>query len=186
MTGDRLIEPSNNNPLTPARDRVSSLVLFIGIPGSGKSTLAQQLMTVRPGFVWISTDRIRAQLFGDEAIQGSWVQIWNEVQRQLRESLRQIHQGDAQGVLYDATNVVRRERRQVLASFRQIGFQHITGWWIDVPLSVCLQRNQQRDRQVPDDIIQRMHRRLMGAPPSLQEDIDCLIRYPNLGNGNYP
>ena len=48
----------------------SQLILLIGLPGSGKSSLAEQLVAQSPGSAIISTDAIRAQLFGDEGIQG--------------------------------------------------------------------------------------------------------------------
>jgi predicted kinase len=154
------------------------LIMLIGLPGSGKSTLARQLQATLPGYILISTDAIRAALFGDEAIQGSWLLVWREVQRQFHQAVQQIQSGQAQAAIYDATNVVRRDRRQVLTQARSIGFTHITGVWLDPPLAVCLERNQKRDRQVPEAVIQRMHRRLVGAPPSLLEQLDCLVRYP--------
>jgi len=154
---------------------MSRLILLIGLPGSGKSTLAASLLQECPQRCLISTDAIRAQLFGSEAIQGNWLLIWQEVGRQMREAVRQIEQGQATEAIYDATNVVRKQRRQAIALARQSGFTHITGLWLDVPISVCVRRNQARDRQVPKDIISRMNRRLCGAPPSLQEGLDELI-----------
>jgi len=156
------------------------LILLIGLPGSGKTTLAQRIQASSSGYLIISTDRIRAQLFGDEAIQGSWLLIWRQVQQQMQQAIAQIHEQKSIAVLYDATNVVRRDRRQLLVQLRSIGFNHLTGLWVDTPLPLCLERNQQRLRQVPEAVILRMHRRLTGAPPSLAEGLDCLIRYPIL------
>ncbi|MFM6339734.1 MAG: AAA family ATPase, partial [Dolichospermum sp.] len=42
---------------------------------------------------------------------------------------------------------------------------------------LCLARNQRRIRQVPQDIIFRMHRQIWDAPPSLEEGIDELFSY---------
>lgn len=156
------------------------LILLIGLPGSGKSTLAAQLQETVPQYALVSTDAVRGQLFGNEAIQGEWLLIWREVRRQLRQAVEQIHQGQTCGVIYDATNVVRRARRQLLAQVREMGFTHISGLWLDVPLEVCLERNSRRDRQVPEAVILRMHRCLAGAPPSLTEGLDCLMQYPLL------
>jgi predicted kinase len=179
--------------LLPIPEQTPALILLIGLPGSGKSTLARELQAIDPSYAIVSTDAIRQQLFGDESIQGSWNLIWVEVQRQLRQVVSrmesdphlqvypdplQIFQRPMRAVIYDATNVVRRDRRQLIATLRSLGFRHITGFWLDTPLELCLQRNQNRCRQVPEAVIQRMGRRLIGAPPSLAEGLDCLIRHP--------
>lgn len=154
------------------------LILLIGLPGSGKTTLAGQIQSIDRGYIVISTDRIRAELFGDEAIQGAWPLIERSLQQKMQQAIEQIRQQQAIAVLYDATNAVRRDRRHFSAKARSIGFNHVTGLWVDTPLPLCLERNQQRQRQVPEPVILRMHRRLTGAPPSLAEGLDCLIRYP--------
>jgi predicted kinase len=123
----------------------------------------------------ISTDAIRAHLFGDEAIQGSWLKIWLEIRREFQEAVSQISSGEIEFALYDATNVVRKQRRQAIALARKMGFTDITGIWMDVPIEICLERNQQRLRRVPEEAILRMARRLSGAPPSLEEGLDRLI-----------
>lgn len=156
------------------------LILLIGLPGSGKSTLAASLQQACPGRTLISTDAIRAQLFGDEAIQGEWRLIEHMLQRQLQQAAALA--GRSPTAIYDATNVRRRQRRAAIAMVRASGFQHITGIWLDTPLSVCLQRNCQRDRQVPEAVIQRMHRQLQGAPPNSRDGLDALIRVTAAGS----
>ena len=69
------------------------LILLIGLPASGKSSLAQNLLATQPKFKLISTDAIRKQLFGDEAIQGPWFLIWQELQRQFQQAAIQISRG---------------------------------------------------------------------------------------------
>jgi predicted kinase len=137
--------------------------------------LAQALLRSKPARRLISTDAIRAELFGDEATQGSWLQIEREVERQFRQTVQNILRGQVTEGIYDATNVERKQRRQAIALARTCGFTHITGLWLNTPLWLCLERNRQRDRQVPEDIILKMHRCLLGAPPSLAESLDCLI-----------
>jgi predicted kinase len=151
------------------------LVLLIGLPGSGKTTFARSLLADNPTARIVSTDAVRAQLFGDEAVQGSWRQVWQEVDRQLQIAIGLICLGDAAFAIYDATNVVRRDRRCVLARAREIGFRQITGVWLNTPLNVCFIRNRGRDRQVPEAVMLRMARRLEGAPPSLSEALDHLV-----------
>jgi predicted kinase len=123
---------------------------------------------------------IRGQLFGDEAIQGAWLKIWLEIRREFQEAVSQISSGEIDFAIYDATNVVRKQRRQAIALARKIGFTYITGIWVDVSIEICLERNQQRPRRVPEEIILRMARRLYGAPPSLEEGLDRLIQTNSL------
>jgi predicted kinase len=156
------------------------LLLLIGLPGSGKSTLARQWQQ-QGGRLLVSTDAIRQKLFGDEAIQGPWGLVQCELRQQLRSGLEQIAQGQVQEVIYDATNTRRRYRREIIRLCRALGFGTIIAVWLDTPLSLCLERNLQRDRQVPESVIYRMARQLENAPPSLNEDLDCLIRYSASG-----
>jgi predicted kinase len=151
------------------------LILLIGLPGSGKSTLARSFLTTEPTGCLISTDAIRSQLYGDEAIQGSWLKVWLNVCQQFQSAVEQASQGRSPYAIYDATNAVRKQRRQTIATARKAGFTSITGIWLNVPLPICLDRNRSRDRHVPEDVILRMYRRLYGAPPSLEEGLDGLV-----------
>ena len=151
---------------------MTKLLLLIGLPGSGKSTLAKQLLTQCPQMQLISTDAIRGQLFGSETIQGPWLLIWRELERQFQQAITAD-----QGVIFDATNAQRKNRREVITLARDCGFRHLTGIWVRTPVWLCLARNQRRIRQVPEDIILRMHRQLRDAPPSLEEGIDELISF---------
>lgn len=148
------------------------LILLIGLPGSGKSTLADQLMAAWPTYRLVSTDAIRGQLFGDPAVQGDWRLVWNEVRLQFQSALL-----DQTTIIYDATNVKRANRQDVIKLGRELGFSTITGIWIRTRLQECLARNRSRDRQVPEEIILSMYRQLWGAPPSLSEGMDHLIFY---------
>jgi predicted kinase len=151
---------------------MTKLILLIGLPGSGKSTLAKQLLTECPQMRLISTDVIRGQLFGLEAIQGPWLLIWRELERQLQQAITAN-----QGVILDATHAQRKNRREVITLARDCGFSYIMGIWVKTPVWLCLARNQKRLRQVPEDIILRMHRQIRDAPPSLEEGIDELISF---------
>ena len=160
----------------PSGDRPIPLVVLVGIPGSGKSTWAKAYVAQHPDYCLVSTDQIRASLYGDEAVQGDWRQVWRQVLTQWQRGIEQVQQGKLTGVLYDATNTRRRNRRQVIVTARTLGFNPITLVWFDVPLTVGLSRNRLRSRQVPPEVIVAMHRQLCGAAPSLAEDVDQIQR----------
>lgn len=138
------------------------------------------MVVAEPKLKLISTDKIREQLFGDEVIQGEWLLVWREVQRQFQRAAIPVSCGEVGAAIYDATNAQRRHRREVISSARAAGFKQIVGLWVDTPVWLCLARNRRRDRQVPEEVILRMHRQLRDAPPSLSEGLDRLLRYSQL------
>ena len=158
---------------------MTKLILLIGLPGSGKSTLASHLLAQYPGSQLISTDAIRSQLFGAPEVQGSWLLVWRQVHRQMHQAVEQ-----SSLAIYDATNAVRRYRRDAIALARTTGFTEVIGLWLDTPLSLCLERNAQRDRIVPEEVIWQMHASLRHTPPSQQDGFDYLIRYSSARCGN--
>ena len=151
---------------------MTKLILLIGIPGSGKSTLAKQLVSECPQMQLVSTDAIRGQLFGSEAIQGSWLLIWQEIERQFQQSVI-----TEKLTLFDATNAQRQHRREVITLARNLGFTRIIGIWVRTPVWLCLARNKKRLRQVPEEVILRMHRQLRDAPPTLADGLDQIVDY---------
>lgn len=152
------------------------LILTVGIPGSGKSTWAQNLIAEKPNYQIISTDSIRAQLYGDEAIQGEWMEIHRAIVQALKLARQSMSQGHTAAVIYDATNAKRRQRREFIQLARSCHYHPLIAAWIDTPLAVCLQRNAARSRRVPPDIIEKMHRQLTAAPPTTEEDLDQVIK----------
>lgn len=158
---------------------MTKLILLIGLPGSGKSTLARKLLVECPESHLISTDSIRAQLFGSEEVQGSWVLVWHQVQEQMRQAV-----AVSPLAIYDATHAVRHYRTEAIALAREVGFTSLIGVWLDTPLVLCLERNQTRKRTVPEEVILQMHASLLSAPPTQEEGFDYLIRYssPRCGN----
>jgi len=104
----------------------------------------------------ISTDAIRSQLFGDEAIQGPWLLVWREVQRQFQQAVAANSRAAARFAIYDATNAQRRHRSHCTCPCYWL-YPH---YWAVVRYSslLCLARNRRRERLVPEDVILRMHR----------------------------
>lgn len=136
---------------------------LIGPPSSGKSTFAKQLIKLNPTAKIVSTDAIRALLFGDESIQGDWSLIEEKVLSQMQAAFQA-----KQPVIYDATNAKREWRQSLLKQVADENVQWIA-WYLTTPLSVCKAWNQQRHRQVPETAIEEFFQALQANPPLPRE-----------------
>jgi predicted kinase len=162
---------------------MASVIILIGVPASGKSSLAEQMLratnqasdqnssSLTHGQTQlISPDRIRASLYGSAATQGDWAEIWSQVQQEFANAAK-----SQQSVIYDATNYKREYRKNIIDLAKEYGFKPITGVWLDVPLWICLSRNDIRDRVVPEDVVVEMYRTLAYSPPTLSEGFDRIL-----------
>lgn len=136
---------------------------LIGPPSSGKSTLANQLIKLQPTAKIISTDAIRALIFGDESIQGDWSLIEENVLSQMRESFQA-----GQPVIYDATNAKLEWRKSLLSQVASDNVQWMA-WHLQTPLELCKAWNKQRRRQVPETVIDEFFQSLKDNLPRLEE-----------------
>ena len=66
----------------------------------------------------------------------------------------------------DATNLSPHERHTWIKMARDYGYE-VHAVFFDVPVEVCMDRNQRRDRVVPEDVMQRMSSKL--RPPTFEE-----------------
>lgn len=139
---------------------------MVGIPGSGKSTVAQQLADLTQGLI-ISTDRIREQLYGDEIVQGNWLEIEQKVLQEMEQAI-----ASSQPIIYDATNAYRPWRLDILEKVALV-YPKISRSWIawvlETPMETCKLRNQSRQRQVPESVIEQMEKAIANFPPTLSE-----------------
>ncbi|MEM7761545.1 MAG: ATP-binding protein [Cyanobacteria bacterium P01_A01_bin.40] len=136
---------------------------LIGLPGSGKSTFARELSQQIPNSVIISTDEIRLRLFGDEKIQDEWNRVEQKVIEQVKLGIDY-----EQSVIYDATNVRLDWRNSFLRQLQHLNSEWIA-WWIKTPVEICKQWNQQRSRQVPNQVIDTYQEYLEQSPPNVDE-----------------
>lgn len=131
--------------------------LLIGPPASGKSTLAGVLAGLT-GATVLNTDALRAELFGDASTQGPWDAIEQLLHQRLREA---VAAGTA--VILDATHCQRPWRLAITQALELPAPVQWIGWWLTTPLEQCLEWNQQRERQVEEEVITRMHANLPTA-----------------------
>ena len=146
----------------------SEMILLIGFPGSGKSTWAERYSTNRNHTVSISSDKIREELYGDEATQGDNNKIFSLVRERAEEALK-----DCKDVIIDATNMTAKDRSAYFDIAKTYGAT-VTGILFDIPIEECKRRNSKRDRIVPDFVYDKMTKHY--EQPQLSEGFTMLIR----------
>lgn len=129
-----------------------SLILLVGIPGSGKTTYAEKYLEVCNNTIHLSSDKIRAELWGNEATQGDNNEVFSLMQSRAIEALN-----NGQNVLYDATNVTRKDRSYIIALCPK--FVKIECHIIWAPIEACIERDTARERTVGKAVIDKMLKR---------------------------
>lgn len=129
-----------------------SLILLVGIPGSGKTTYAEKYIEEHPGTVHLSSDKIREELWGNEATQGDNNEVFSLMQSRAIEVLN-----NGLSVLYDATNVTRKDRAYIISLCPK--FVKIECHIVWAPIETCIERDAARERTVGKEVIDRMLKR---------------------------
>jgi predicted kinase len=133
------------------------VVLAIGLPGSGKSSWFK-----RHNITPLSSDLVRQILFDDATEQRFQDLVFSNLRSMLRARLiarRPLN-------YLDATNLTPHDRHSWIKLAKDFGYE-AQAVYFDVPLEVCLERNQRRERVVSEDIMRKMAAKL--KPPSFDE-----------------
>jgi predicted kinase len=148
---------------------MNKVIMGIGIPGSGKTTILKRFAEENK-YTYICPDDIREELAGDASDQSKDRDVWGVANARLRES---YDKGNT--IVFDATFADKFYRKMFLDGLREHGVNNIQALYVDIPLETALERNSQRDRQVPEVIIKKMNQSLMDVPPKIEEGIDSLL-----------
>ena len=140
-----------------------NLILLVGIPGSGKTTYAEKYIKEHPDTVHLSSDKIRAELWGNEATQGDNSEVFSLMQSRAIEALN-----NGKDVVYDATNVTRKDRAYIISICPN--FVKIECHIIWAPIEMCIERDAARARTVGKEVIDKMLKRFQA--PYYDEGID--------------
>jgi len=156
--------PAPQAPATPAvvpagaqRPPKGIVVLAIGLPGSGKSSWFK-----RHNVIPLSSDMVRSLLFDDVREQRFQDLVFSNLRSMLKARL--IAKRPMNYV--DATNLTPQERQHWIKLAKDYNYE-VHAVFFDVPLEVCVERHQRRDRVVPEDMMRKMAAKL--KPPSFDE-----------------
>ena len=143
-----------------------SIVLPIGVSGSGKSTFVENYFKKSEV---LSSDFFRYMIGDDQGNQS--------VSKDAFEALHFIttkrleHQ---KMVVIDATNVQKYARENSLTFAKEYSYP-ITAIILDLPIDICVERIESRERKVPLDVIERQKGQLEETLLSIQDEgFDCI------------
>lgn len=146
------------------------LIVLGGLPASGKSTYAEMLFESGI-FQIVCPDLIRKAFYGDESIQGDGKRVFETAFHDIKE-----YGCLGENVVFDATNI-NADRREALVKEMRPYFDIIIFKWFHTPLCICLDRNQKRKKQVPEDVLWRMSDNFQA--PTMREGWDYIEEIKN-------
>lgn len=148
---------------------MQKVILGIGIPGSGKTTVLQKFADTYD-YAYICPDDIRAELLGDVTDQSRGDEVWKEAYQRTANAL-----AEGKSVVFDATFTNEAARMELIQFAREHGAEKIQGVHVDTPLEVAKERNQERERVVPEHVLERMHNKLQEQQPEISEGFDTIF-----------
>lgn len=126
-------------------------IMMVGLPASGKSTYAKKLAKEYDANIH-SSDAIREELSGDINNQNINELVFKTLHNRIKEDLK-----NGRSCIYDATNISYKRRMVFLEELKNIPCEKICEL-IATPYEECLKRNAERERKVPEYVIERMYR----------------------------
>ena len=129
---------------------MAKLIMLVGLPGSGKSTYGKKLCASERFTAYLSSDKIREELYGDESIQGDPSKVFRIMHNRLKDYLKKDIV-----VVYDATNVTRKNRRAVINEVKDLCDEGLEAHIVWAPYFQCIERDKQRKRTVGEDVIRK-------------------------------
>ena len=140
---------------------MNKIIMLIGAAASGKSTAAPKI-AAKNNAVIISTDRIRAALYGAEHIQGDW----KKIEAVLYDRIKNAIKAD-KNIILDSTHFKKEYRAKIIKNFAK--YSEFSAYYFNYPFTLIYSRNKHRARRVPFKVLAAMYSELSAAPPILAE-----------------
>ena len=123
----------------------TTLTFLYGFPAAGKTTFAQHFIAEHPEYDLVGADLVRQELYGSQDRYGNSSEIYRQLLGRMTDSLSR-----GRSVLYDGTNLKRRDRLDFLEQLRMTCPPSTTEIiQLPTPMEVCVARHLSRDRDIP-------------------------------------
>ena len=148
---------------------MSKAIIGIGIPGSGKTTIIKSFAE-KNGYIYVCPDDIRTELTGNPSDQTKNKEVWEKTHERVLEAIK-----SGSTVVVDATFANAEQRKSFLVFLHKAGFEKIQGLYINTPLEIAKERNANRERKVPEHVLERINNFIKENPPEMNDGFDSLF-----------
>lgn len=149
--------------------------MAVGIAGAGKSTVYREHYSFAE---YVSSDAIREEVYGDVNDQSHNEEVFNLMSKRTREFLK-----NGADVFYDATNISSKRRMGFLRELSKIPNVQKICVLVVPPFEVVKEQNANRERKVPEYVLERMYRNF--EMPHESEGWDEIEVFGNQRNYEY-
>lgn len=135
-----------------------NLIMMIGISGSGKSTIARTIAEQlgEDKTIILSSDELRKELFSDVNDQNHNEIVFKTIQKRTFSFISKKNNGT---VIIDATNLSLKDRSWIFNSWKKEYDCNKIACVIPTPFKKCKEQNKDRERIVPEYVLDRQIRK---------------------------
>lgn len=144
-------------------------IISIGIPGSGKSAVLKDFSD-KHGYEYISIDDIRREMSAASGNHVDAVDVWQEARKRAKTLI-----GAGKTVVFEGTFTEKGFRERFITFLRKSGAEKVQGIFFDTPIEVAKERNRERERTTPEEIIDSRSKHLSEHRPELTDGLDSLF-----------
>lgn len=145
-----------------------TIFILMGVPCSGKSFVANEMREEFPDAVYLNADTLRKVMTGDISDQSQ-----NNLVFRVFDYMLEYFMLLEKDIIIDNCNVKKSYRKKYIEAAKENGYE-VLGIVLDTPLEICLERNEKRERKVPQEVIEKFDFMLRQNFPSKEEGFDNL------------
>ena len=150
---------------------MAKMYLMCGCSGAGKTTFSKQFAKEN-NLKYLGIDDFYALINGDECLHTNTFEVWIEFYKAIHDA--EVNNID---VIIDTNAITRSHREQFLEWFPTFEHHLI---FISADVDLRKKNNKSRRRQIPDDIMDKMTKRL--ESPWIDEKFKTIYFIENINN----